>query len=176
MASSQTTQIRRFRSKDEKLVKRFYEPLVLLEVLDTTQGDRIPQQTFESEDHETRDKVTERRTILNHLATVCDFDKGGLTVTALALERLPAGPAYWISSPSKLESKIVPFLHQTLRKLLAFVTEDAGPMGQRDMERELFQDFTRFCMLRLLKTWKIMQKLVDEEIEQTDSEGRFADP
>ena len=76
---------------EDRLRSRFYEPLVLLHVLDRTGELRISRCPSE-------DRVTDnlqlrelRRTFLDQLAYVCDHVKGGDTVTAMALEAQPSG-------------------------------------------------------------------------------------
>ncbi|CAG8973160.1 hypothetical protein HYALB_00008752 [Hymenoscyphus albidus] len=67
------------RSPHDKLLHRLYEPLILLEVLDKYGG--LPVSEFPSEVDATSN-LELRRPFLNQLAYVCDFKKGGDTVTA----------------------------------------------------------------------------------------------
>jgi hypothetical protein len=85
-----------------KLLRRFYEPLVLLKVLDPTRGAHRP------------DLITERgldgksklwRDYLDQLSFICDFDKGGDTVTAVAAQQTNQAPIYWLASNSNSREK-----------------------------------------------------------------------
>jgi hypothetical protein len=67
-----------------KLLRRFYEPLVL-SVLNPVRGIR-----FSNNDYRLDDSLDElRRSFINGLATICDSHKGGDTVTAAALQSTP---------------------------------------------------------------------------------------
>lgn len=87
---------------NERLLRRFYEPLVLLKVLDPTRGAHRP------------DLVTERglddnsklwRKYVDQLSLVCDFEKGGDTVTAVAAQQTNEAPIYWVASNSNSREK-----------------------------------------------------------------------
>jgi hypothetical protein len=87
---------------NSKLLRRFYEPLVLLKVLDPTRGAHRP------------DLVTERglddnsklwRNYVDQLLFVCNFDKGGDTVTAVAAQQTNEAPIYWLASNSNSRQK-----------------------------------------------------------------------
>lgn len=82
---------------DEKLLRRFYEPLVLLGVLDPTRGAHRP------------DLVAERglnepsklwRNFLDQLSWLCDSNPGGDTVTSVAAQKTIDHPCFWVASNS----------------------------------------------------------------------------
>jgi hypothetical protein len=104
------------RSPGKKLQHRFYEPLVLLQVLDPFQGDHEPRQREGSPplDH-TLPKL--RRRFLNELAYVCDYKKGGDTVTAIFASSCPL--VYHLATNKLLlpENKVVSFLESLLEHL-----------------------------------------------------------
>jgi hypothetical protein len=105
---------------DNKLKSRFYEPLVLLHVLDRYGMERISCCTSEEVAGSQLDLRELRRTFLNQLAYICDRMKGGNTVTAIALEAQPSGVIFWINSNNKISEGTVSFLQtilDTLRKL-----------------------------------------------------------
>ncbi len=67
-----------------KLLRRFYEPLVLLRVLDPTRGAHRPDLIT---DRGLDEKSKLWRNYVDQLSFVCDSDKGGDTVTAVAAQQ-----------------------------------------------------------------------------------------
>ncbi|OJD14661.1 hypothetical protein AJ78_05014 [Emergomyces pasteurianus Ep9510] len=122
-ASSSTEISRRFLSKHERLLRRFYEPLVLLHTLGPTRGA-----------HTSPVPLSPRRSFLNELAYVCDYDKGGDTVTAIGLESTPQGCTFWVASNTWAAAKmIVPFLNILLQTLKFIANSPVS--GDRDSGR-----------------------------------------
>lgn len=78
----------------EELLRRFYQPLVLLCTLGQTRGDPDCASLFQ-DDIADRSLQDVRRTFLTNLAYMCDYDKGGNTVTAIGLEETPQTTAFW---------------------------------------------------------------------------------
>ena len=135
-----------------KALRRFYEPLALLKALDPVQGERLYEAPFEACDSSTGLGINGRRTVLKLLCEMCDYDKGGETVTAIALENHPAGPVYWVASNEDVQKHIEPFLTQTLT-LLQTAPQHGVPVNE--LRTALFQKFTIFNMSRLRKTLKL---------------------
>jgi hypothetical protein len=48
---------------------------------------------------------------------MCDYDKGGDTVTAIGLELRPQGHIFWVASNTCQTSKTVPFLESLLARM-----------------------------------------------------------
>ncbi|OCT52304.1 hypothetical protein CLCR_08353 [Cladophialophora carrionii] len=87
---------------NEKLLRRFYEPLVLLGALDPTRGAHRPDLTSDLG----LDKQSKWwRNFLDQLAFLCDFEKGGDTVTAIAVQKRVDHPVFWLASNSKSRDK-----------------------------------------------------------------------
>jgi hypothetical protein len=108
----------------ERRLRRFYEPLVLLYTLGSTRGEHT-YATLSMEQGLSQLPLEDvRRRFLNELAYMCDYDKGGDTVTAIGLESTPQSYVFWVASNSGPERKIVPFL-KTL--LLAIKRASATP-------------------------------------------------
>jgi OTT_1508-like deaminase len=95
----------------KRLLSRFYEPLVLLHVLDRNGEQRVPRS--HQEDFSTSAQEL-RRNFLEQLAYICDFVKGGDSVTAVALEAHPSSVIYWIASNSEPSEVVVSHLHEIL--------------------------------------------------------------
>jgi len=68
-----------------KLYRRFYETLVFLDVLESVRGphNQPPKDSNNS-------RIELQRSFIRAIAIVCDFEKGGDTVTAAALQNTPA--------------------------------------------------------------------------------------
>jgi hypothetical protein len=110
----------------ERQLSRFYEPLVLLHTLGSTRGE-ITRDTLSIEQSVPYLPLKHvRRRLLNELAYMCDYDKGGDTVTAIGLESTPQRYVFWVASNSCPKRKIVPFLESLLIALrhISATTED----------------------------------------------------
>ncbi|KAF3147476.1 hypothetical protein TWF594_002695 [Orbilia oligospora] len=97
-----------------KLWKRFYEPLVLLSAYGKSQGPHFKStgdETFCSDDN--RDL---KKQFLDQLAYVCDYETGGGTVTAIAVEDGPQ-LKYWVATNTDKSSKILPYISSILASL-----------------------------------------------------------
>ena len=113
------------------VLQDFYGRLVLLHSLGRTQGERIgPSKAHRLS--ETPDQW--RRAFLNDLASMCDFKKGGSTVTAIALEQTPKNHIFWIASNTNPAKLGAPFLRNLLSKL-ANVSADPVQL-ERDIREE----------------------------------------
>lgn len=157
-----------------KIDKRFYEPLVLLGVMSPNRGERIEQEMYHCEDSELRSSVQTRRDLLNQLCVVCDHQRGGDTVTAMALEQKPAGPVFWISAPAKALRKIEPFMVTTLNWLASSVAATSAPDEDKFKQvRELARHFVGFCHLRLTNTRDMLHHVVSNEVASLQQKGSF---
>lgn len=79
----------------QRLLHRFYEPLVLLWILSPSQRAGELDLTFEARSQHFH--VFWRR-FLDGLCFLCDPEKGGSAVCALTAEIAPDGPAFWFAS------------------------------------------------------------------------------
>ncbi|KAK8216417.1 hypothetical protein IWZ01DRAFT_480353 [Phyllosticta capitalensis] len=136
----------------DSLCSRFYEPLVLLHALGRTRGEHVSQ----SLDARLAD-LSEgqlRRLFLNHLAYICDYDKGGETVTAVALEDRPQGPRYWLSANEGPREKVKLFVEallQTLREL----ARNPDDITEEDLE-SVARDCISLGRHRIKKYWPLL--------------------
>ncbi|KAF4630002.1 hypothetical protein G7Y89_g8139 [Cudoniella acicularis] len=82
------------------LHKRFYEAILMLHILGRNRGDRISEEDAHHSDPEPLelDARRLRRPFLRHLAYLCDFEKGGDSATAIAIQQTPQGVVYWVAS------------------------------------------------------------------------------
>lgn len=100
-----------------KMLHRFYEPLVLLQILDTVQGDHIPRQRTDASSHEAGSRTELRRRFLDALANICDHEKGGDSMTAIFVATAPLKYYIACNKPLCAENKVVPFLRSILLQL-----------------------------------------------------------
>ena len=141
----------------ERLLSRFYEPLVLLHVLDRN-GEQKRSRCPSSEGGESELDLQElRRNFLNQLAYVCDHTKGGRFVTAIALERQPSAVTFWVTSNSTISESTLSFLQgilEALRSLAIPQTEQS----KSTIEVDLLRSCIEFNRKRIEAYRKLMQK------------------
>jgi hypothetical protein len=101
-----------------RLLSRFYEPLVLLYTLRRTRGDRPCDTMPPREDLAHLPLKDLRRIFLGELAYMCDYDKGGETVTALGWEFTPEKYIFWVGSNAGAKTKTIDFLVSLLTKIM----------------------------------------------------------
>ena len=65
--------------------RQFYESQLLLYVLEKVRGEHTTRRNYHGELDQ--DETELRRSFVDKLAYICDFKKGGSTVTALALQK-----------------------------------------------------------------------------------------
>lgn len=109
---------------NRKLFRRFYEPLVLLYTLGQSRGQRSQSPAIDDQSCDGVSFSEVRRRFLRDLAYMCDYQKGGDTVTAIAVEDTPQSFICWVAANKDPRSKVESFL----RKLLATLkcTGEAG--------------------------------------------------
>src|ERR1700722_15222268 len=142
------------RSREDKLMMRFYEPLVLQWALGETRGPHIVCEPLGSSDASELDNGELRRLFVRSLAYLCAYEKGGATITAVALEKTPAGVVFWVAANELNEQKVDPFLRKTLEKLAGLDSPGSVAVAE-DM---IFVDAVEFGKKRLEKYW---QSLLD---------------
>lgn len=119
------------RSKESKIMRRFYEPLYMLRALGQTRGAHARQRP-------SSDAIVEtRRRFLENLCSICDFIKGGESCTAIGLEERPDKYQFWVSSNDQ-SSRIVEFLEDAL-KFLYRISDSA------EVELATVSHFIQFC-------------------------------
>lgn len=100
------TQVRR------KVLRRFYEPLLLLHSLGPIRGERIKSEaninTLSPNIHRLR------RSFVDGLAYICSYEKGPSCVTAVALEKIPQGIVVWLAGNETVGKQVIRFLESVL--------------------------------------------------------------
>lgn len=143
----------------EKLIKRFYEPLVLLNALGRTRGMHMIREPDES-----------RRGILrqfrNDIAFLCEYDKGGHACTAIGIEDREGFLVYWFAANKNGASTIMPFLQRllpTLRNMRAMEFSERQVETQR-----LTNDCMAYAMSKIRKLTKLFQRHAQQCIVRLD--------
>jgi len=146
-------------SPEEKLESRFYEPLVLLQILDRNSPQRIsrcPSEDLAAPQLQLREL---RRTFLDQLAYVCDHIKGGDTVTAIALEAQLPSVTFWVASNTNPSAETISFLRRILNTLQSLVSRP-------EQSSIIEDDITRTCIEFNLKRLKTYQELMQRPLKQ----------
>lgn len=142
----------------ERQIRRFYEPLVLLETLGTTRGERTTP-ISNQEDLSLLAIKDLRRRFLTELAYVCDYDKGGDTVTAIGLEATPQGYVFWVAANTCPVKKVIPFLRSLLLDLKGIA---ANSSELETHISDLAKTCIEFARLRIKKYLQLIRKLIRE--------------
>jgi len=157
------------RKPADKLMMRFYEPLVLQHVLGPTRGDRIQCEPLDSLDESELDNCNLRRLFLNNLAYICDFKRGGATVTAIALEQRPVGVVFWVVANGNVDDNVVKALEEVL-KGLAGLDGTTGDKQVATVEERTFRCAAELGMPRVKSYWQSTQELLRKCLRVLESE------
>lgn len=162
----------------ERQLSRFYEPLVLLYTLGSTRGEHTAAALSPDENICELPLKELRRRFLNELAYVCDYNKGGDTVTAIGLESTPQRYVFWVGANTSPQKKIVPFLEALLAKLRG-ISSAATSKVQEEADN-IAIECIKFGTLRINKYRQLLKPLLkkcQENLAKSQSEeSRFRDP
>lgn len=106
----------------ERLLHRFYEPLVLLWILNPNQGKDEAEMPHEARSHHFT--VAWRR-FLDGACFMCDAEKGGAGVCALAAEPTPSGSTFWFAATKKDQAEHLEWILHELCTLDNHASEPA---------------------------------------------------
>ncbi|KAI0135714.1 hypothetical protein F4814DRAFT_444527 [Daldinia grandis] len=150
-----------------KLLHRFYEPLILSRVLGRTRG----AHTSAPKDEESQIR---RRRLLRNLSYLCDYDKGGETISSMALEDTPQCHVFWVASNSAhAGNKIIGFLQSSLNEIHRIIMlneEERGPL-----EAEFARGCIDFAERRVKKEDKLLSKAIHEFKKHINKENSVPD-
>ena len=142
--------------KLEKLLHRFYEPLVLLYVLDPTRGAHLTRPTSEWSGSTELGARELRRTFLDKLSYVCDYETGGLTVTAIALQKRPDKIIFTVAANKNIRPRALEFLRSTLSLLKACSALTVHECSR--LQEELVLKCIELSESRLRTYWRFLRK------------------
>ena len=153
-----------------KLFHRFYEPLVLLYVLDPTQGSHRPRSGADEALGDLSSQELRRR-LMGVLAYLCDSDKGGSTFTAIGVTSEPL--TYHIASNKTPKPVIVQYLNTMFWSLTCLYEADDE---QRNLhEHQIVQRTAQFCESRLKKYKGLLRIAFARYRETTDGVGPISE-
>ncbi|KAK6513603.1 hypothetical protein TWF506_008040 [Arthrobotrys conoides] len=98
----------------QKLWQRFYEPIVLLSAYGKSQG--VHFKSTDDEEGWSDGNRDPKKQFLDQLAYICDYETGGDTVTAVAVEHGPE-LKYWIAGNTNKEVKLRQYITGILASL-----------------------------------------------------------
>ena len=154
------TQVRR------KVLRRFYEPLLLLNSLGQIRGPRIKS---EANSNALSPNIHElRRAFVNDIAYICAYEKSPHCVTAVALEKTPQGITVWVAANEKLKEKVIQFLKSVLSDIQRISKLSDRDSRQREgdrIEEELTSRTIIFNTSRILTYYKQVVEQVPKCVE-----------
>jgi hypothetical protein len=146
-----------------RLVRRFYEPLILLKALDPIRGERTKPE-YCSDTSDLSDQKS-RRSFADGIAYICSYQKGPDHVTAAALERSPQETVVWLAANANVEDDVIYFLEGVLESLGCIAAqakkEEREKMG-REKYDELLNTIIAFNKPRLESYITTVRKLNTE--------------
>lgn len=161
--------------KRNKILHRFYEPLVLLYVLDQVQGDHLYPDTDRLPVNDLNRKELRRR-FLNSLSYICDHEKGGDTMTAISVADGPL--TYYIACNKTPKLRVKQFLKSILSQL-SFMY-DQQPGIQNEVETSILTACVAFSEKRIKTYWKFLQGGLEKSIascqDEAVAESKFSSP
>lgn len=133
------------------LEQQFYESQLLLFVLERIRGEHKKRQNYHGELDQGETEL--RRSFVEKLAYLCDFKKGGSTVTALAIQKTYQGVVFWLAANESVKPKVVDFLKRILQLLKTVEVK-----AKKATEAELLALIVPFNKERLKWYWSALQK------------------
>ena len=118
---------------NQRLLHRFYEPLILLSILEPTRGSSNSHGTPDSSSDGHQDFWHK---FLDQLSYLCDYQQGGTTVSAIAAQDTPTGSTFWLAANAASLQKALPHLEWVLRALESL--HDASPTELDEVEEQIF--------------------------------------
>jgi hypothetical protein len=115
-----------------RLLHRFYEPLVLLGVLDPTRGAQNAKPFPDSKSDTSQDLL---RKFLDQLSWTCDYKRGGESVSAIAAEANPEGTVFWLAANTDSKGKVLSHLKWILEQLDK--SFDASDQEKEELENRI---------------------------------------
>lgn len=140
-----------------KLLHRFYEPLVLLFALDRVQGDHLYSDNNRLPLDDTPNKDLRRR-FLDSLSYICDYQKGGDTITAIGAAASPL--SYYVASNKTPQTKVKDFLESVFSQLAQVYGMDEEERIK--MENVLLESCVRFSEQRIRTYWRFLELSMEE--------------
>ncbi|RYO03997.1 hypothetical protein AA0121_g12909 [Alternaria tenuissima] len=159
-------------NSQERLLSRFFEPLVLLYTLGPTRRDHVHFATPSQESIARLPLLDLRRIFLSELAYMCDYDKGGETVTAIGLQSTPQKHIFWIASNAGPKTKMIEFL----RLLLTQVVDASTSLDTADHAARLALQCIAFAIPRIRKYRSHLEPLLQKSVSYLARTKQVVEP
>jgi hypothetical protein len=151
-----------------RLLHRFYEPLVLLGVLDPTRGTQNAQPFPDSKSDTSQDL---RRKFLDQLSWTCDYKRGGESVSAIAAEAKPMGTVFWLAANTDPRGRVLPHLRWVLEQLdQSFGVSDRET---EELENKITTKCIEFSKEKVKNYSRQLRNCVESLADRPDQEGVF---
>jgi hypothetical protein len=118
-----------------KVLRRLYEPLVLLNALGPVRGERI-KKSLEPDITEVN-HAKARRSFADGIAYISAYDKTPDLVTAAALEKAPSGVIVWLAANADIKPEVRTFVQGILDKLNDVAIQPTA-IARSDRGKELY--------------------------------------
>ena len=141
-----------------KVLRRFYEPLLLLDSLGRVRGESL-KKSINPEDESFR-TFKHQRSFADALAYICAYRKEPEYVTATALESTPEGVRIWLAANQSVEQVVIQFLLGTLQRVESVIHQSNELLRKQAFVRELdgaTKDVLIFNAPRNLVYWKMIK-------------------
>jgi hypothetical protein len=158
---------RPWRDPASRLLHRFYEPLVLLEVLDPTRGQNA--QSFPDSKSDTSQNL--RRKLLDQLSWICDYKRGGESVSAIAAEATPGGTVFWLAANTHPKERVLSHLKWILEQL--YQSFGASEQATEELENKITAKCIGFSKEKVRNYSRQLRICVEILADQPDQQGIF---
>ena len=153
----------------------FYSKWLLLHALGPFLG---PHERQFIADADQEDPTKLRRSFLNAISYLCDIERGGKTVTAAALQRLPLSNFLWLAANENVRKEVFDFVENILFNELSNVSAE----NRADVEKSILHSAVKLARQRMesyrLQVRNLCQKCCPLLQEDKDDESgiRYLSP
>lgn len=137
----------------QRLLNRFFEPLILQRSLGKAQGAHTPAPKETDTDKSTRRRFAE------NICSVCDYKKGGDSTPAIGIEERGDCYNFWVASP-QTSDRIVKFVQTILKDIqcIATTSDELKP----SKETEFVHKCINFCKPRIGKEAAWLRRIIQK--------------
>jgi hypothetical protein len=151
-----------------RLLHRFYEPLVLLQVLDPTRGAQNIHSFPDSKSDTSQDL---RRKFLDQLSWTCDYKRGGESVSAIAAEANPRGTVFWLAANTDSRGRVLSHLTWILEQLEQ--SFNASDQATEELENKITAKCIEFSKEKVKNYSRQLRNCIKTLASQTEQQGVF---
>jgi hypothetical protein len=157
-----------------KVLRRFYEPLLLLNALGQVRGERLKPELNIEINASNHQKT--RRAFADGIAYICAYTRGPDSVTATALESSPQGVILWLAANASIKPEVTIFLRGILNALASIAEQNDAierrRLGEQIRESLLTRTIT-FNSARLLSYHHLVKGFIKECLPRIQQAGQL---